>query len=89
MQKNQNDDVVYVRCMTEQATIIGKRNYQPATAPVEIPREEYISFKTMYDFYEANGTLGIEKDAGSKDFAVAARKARHTPGVGGVAGGKT
>ena len=73
--KNQVDDVVYVRCLTEMATIIGKRNFQPQTAPVEVPETEYKAFKGLYDHYEEHGTLALEHP-NSKQFAISARQAK-------------
>ena len=73
--KNQVEDVVYVRCLTQSATIIGKRNFQPQTAPVEVPESEYNAFKNLYDHYEEQGTLAVDH-SGTKQFAVAGKRRR-------------
>lgn len=70
-----DEEVYYVRAITEQATIIGKRNFQPTTAPVAIPKGEYEAERRKYEFYEEKGTLAIERP-GDKDFPLAARQAK-------------
>lgn len=75
MKTQKNEEMYYIRCLTEAGTIIGKRHYNPQVAPVEIPKSEYERFRGEYDFYDEKGTINIEKPGG-QDFAVVARQAK-------------
>lgn len=70
-----DEEVYYVRAITEQATIIGKRNFQPTTAPVAVPKSEYNAERRKYEHYENKGTLSIERPQ-DRNYARAAREAR-------------
>jgi len=70
-----DDPKYYVRCLTEAATIIGKRHFMPDTAPVEIPKSEYDTLKREYQHYEDKGTLAVDKPE-EEGYVKAARQAK-------------